>query len=71
MKTRWQVRLKVVNFLKKIDDYKMEYGNKSMWAHEYLSHLAREPHADRRGCSRVLTSGLRLRKDVRQLRAEP
>jgi len=57
------------DFLKKIDDYKMEYGNKSMWAHEYIYPTWREnPTPIVEAIRGYLTSDYDYEKDVRQLR---
>jgi phosphohistidine swiveling domain-containing protein len=56
-------------FLKKIDDYKTEYGNKSMWAHEYLYPTWREnPTPIVEAIRGYLASDYDYEKDVRQLR---
>ena len=56
--------------LKEIDDYKNEYGNKSMWAHEYIYATWREnPTPIVEGLRGYLTSDYDYEKDVRQLRA--
>ena len=57
------------DFLKKIDDYKLEYGNKSMWAHEYIYPTWREnPTPIVEAIRGYLTSDYDYEKDVRQLR---
>ncbi len=57
------------DFLKKIDDYKMEYGNKSMWAHEYIYPTWREnPTPIVEAIRGYLTSDYDYEKDVKQLR---
>ena len=57
------------DFLKKIDDYKMEYGNKSMWAHEYIYPTWREnPTPIVEAIRGYLTSDYDYEKDVRLLR---
>ncbi len=56
-------------FLKKIDAYKMEYGNKSMWAHEYIYPTWREnPTPVVEAIRGYLTSDYDYEQDVRQLR---
>ena len=52
-----------------IDAYKMEYGNKSMWAHEYIYPTWREnPTPIVEGLRGYLTSDYDYEKDVAQLR---
>jgi phosphohistidine swiveling domain-containing protein len=56
-------------FLKQVDAYKMEYGNKSMWAHEYIYPTWREnPTPIIEAVRGYLTSDYDYEKDVRQLR---
>jgi phosphohistidine swiveling domain-containing protein len=56
-------------FLKKVDAYKMEYGNKSMWAHEYIYPTWREnPTPVVEAIRGYLTSDYDYEQDVRQLR---
>jgi pyruvate,water dikinase len=56
--------------LQDIDAYKTEYGNKSMWAHEYIYSTWREnPTPIVEGLRGYLTSDYDYEKDVRQLRA--
>src|SRR4029453_17944757 len=56
-------------FLKKIDAYKTEYGNKSMWAHEYIYPTWREnPTPIVEAIRGYLGSDYDYEKDVRQLR---
>jgi phosphohistidine swiveling domain-containing protein len=53
-----------------IDAYKTEYGNKSMWAHEYIYPTWREnPTPIIEGLRGYLTSDYDYERDVRQLRA--
>jgi len=53
-----------------IDAYKIEYGNKSMWAHEYIYPTWREnPTPIVEGLRGYLTSDYDYEKDVAQLRA--
>ena len=55
--------------LKDIDAYKTEYGNKSMWAHEYIFTTWREnPTPIVEGLRGYLTSDYDYEQDVRQLR---
>jgi phosphohistidine swiveling domain-containing protein len=55
--------------LKDIDAYKTEYGNKSMWAHEYIFPTWREnPTPIVEGLRGYLTSDYDYEQDVRQLR---
>jgi pyruvate,water dikinase len=57
------------DFLKQIDDYKMEYGNKSMWAHEYIYPTWREnPTPIVEAIRGYLASDYDYEQDVRQLR---
>jgi pyruvate,water dikinase len=56
-------------FLQKIDAYKTEYGNKSMWAHEYIYPTWREnPTPIVEAIRGYLASDYDYEKDVRQLR---
>jgi phosphohistidine swiveling domain-containing protein len=56
-------------FLKQVDAYKMEYGNKSMWAHEYIYPTWREnPTPIIEAVRGYLISDYDYEKDVRQLR---
>jgi phosphohistidine swiveling domain-containing protein len=55
--------------LQEIDAYKTEYGNKSMWAHEYIYPTWREnPTPIVEGLRGYLTSDYDYEKDVQQLR---
>jgi pyruvate,water dikinase len=55
--------------LKEIDGYRVEYGNKSMWAHEYIYPTWREnPTPIVEALRGYLTSDYDYEKDVRQLR---
>ena len=55
--------------LNAIDQYKLEYGNKSMWAHEYIYPTWREnPTPIVEGLRGYLNSDYDYEKDVRQLR---
>ena len=55
--------------LKDIDEYKTQYGNKSMWAHEYIFTTWREnPTPIVEGLRGYLTSDYDYEQDVRQLR---
>jgi phosphohistidine swiveling domain-containing protein len=56
-------------FLKQVDAYKMEYGNKSMWAHEYIYPTWREnPTPIIEAVRGYLISDYDYEKDVLQLR---
>jgi phosphohistidine swiveling domain-containing protein len=56
--------------LREIDAYKTEYGNKSMWAHEYIYTTWREnPTPIIEGLRGYLNSDYDYEKDVAQLRA--
>ena len=56
--------------LKEIDDYKMEYGNKSMYTHEYIYTTWREdPTPIVEALRGYLLSDYDYEKDVRELRA--
>jgi phosphohistidine swiveling domain-containing protein len=56
-------------FLKKVDAYKTEYGNKSMWAHEYIYPTWREnPTPIVEAIRGYLGSDYDYEKDVRHLR---
>jgi phosphohistidine swiveling domain-containing protein len=56
-------------FLEQVDAYKKEYGNKSMWAHEYIYPTWREnPTPIIEAVRGYLTSDYDYEKDVRQLR---
>ena len=58
--------------LKDIDAYKIEYGNKSMWAHEYIYPTWREnPTPIVEGLRGYLTSDYDYEKDVRAAAREP
>ncbi len=55
--------------LKKIDDYKMEFGNKSMYSHEYIYTTWREdPTPIVEALRGYLLSDYDYEKDVRELR---